>query len=103
MEHVMDNMFYVVFGAVVVYMAYQVLSKGGFRGAIFGSRVLRTVGEISVERKGLISQVVRVHVLENGRAAMELTSKAPLSISMTGFTLSPVQTNQLASFLQQAQ
>ena len=98
----MDNLFYVVFGAVVLYMAYQVFSKGGFKGVIFGSKILRTVGEIAVEKKGLLSQVIRVHALENGRIGIELTSKAPLSISMTGFTLSPEQSVQLISHLQHA-
>ena len=98
----MDNLFYVVFVAVAMYMAYQVFSKGGFKGAVFGSKILRTVGEIAIEKKGLMSQVVRVHALENGRIGIELTSKALFSISMTGFTISPEQSVQLISHLQHA-
>ena len=97
----MDNLFYVIFFALALYIGYQIISKRGLKGAVLGSKIVRTVGEVNIDQKGVMNQVVRVHVLENGRIGIELTSKAPLSISMTGFTLSPQQSQQLISHLEQ--
>lgn len=97
----MESLFYVAFGVVVIFLLYQVFTKGGIKGAILGSKILRTTGEVTIS-KPMMTQVVRVHALENGHIGIELTSKAFLSVSMTGFTLSPDQSDRLISFLQNA-
>lgn len=98
----MEGLFLAIFGLVALYLLYQVASKGGFKGAVLGSRISRTTGEIPVKTSGLMKQVVSVHKLENGNIGIEITSKMPLGFSMTAFALSPTQSDQLIAHINQA-
>ena len=97
-----NYLFFAIFGVIAVYLAYQVVSKGGFKGAILGSRISQTIGEIPLKTSGPIKRVVRVHKLENGNVAIEITSIALLAYSMTGFALTPTQSDQLIAHLNEA-
>jgi hypothetical protein len=95
----LDNLFFIIFGAIVLYMIYQVISKGGLKGAVFGSKISKTIGEIKLKEGGLSSQVLRVHLLENGDVGIEQTAKAFFGFSVTGFTLTQQQSEDLVMFL----
>ncbi len=60
---------YVLFAIIaigLVAFAYRVIKHKGFKAAIFGARILSTVGEVLTRERGLgLSRLsVRVHVLE---------------------------------------
>jgi hypothetical protein len=97
-----ESLFFLAFGSVVAWFLYRLLKYGGFRGAMYGSRVARTVGELALERRLGASKTLRVHVLEDGRIVLEETTRASLSIAMTGTTMSPAETDRLLGLLQQA-
>ncbi len=59
----MDYLFYVFFFGVLGYFAYRMARYGGFKAAMFGARIDRTVGEIDAEKQGLVSVGVKIHVL----------------------------------------
>ena len=99
----MENIFPIVFFGIILYFLYQMFSKGGFKGAIFGSKVIETVGEINLKKVGITNQILRVHKLENGEVGIEHTTKAVLGFSMTGFTITQAQAEELISQLRQTQ
>jgi hypothetical protein len=66
---------------VVVYLVSQVITHGGFRGAMFHARVARTVGEIDLGRRRMAWRTARVHLLQAGDGStqdvgIEFRSKA---------------------------
>ncbi len=95
----MEYIFWVIFGTVLIIMVYRVIIKGGLKGAVFGSRIKNTIGEISLSKNMASSRVLRIHKLENGKVAFELSSKAVLAFSMTGFTVNEKQVEQLIEYL----
>jgi hypothetical protein len=66
----------VVFAAIVGYFAFRFFKYGGLRGALYGSTVVRTIGEVQLERFGGATTAFRVHVLENGRILISLLQQA---------------------------
>ena len=52
---------FVAFGA---FFLYRMFRHGGLRGAMFGARVVRAVGEVSAESQGPVRVVLKVHLLE---------------------------------------
>lgn len=95
----MEFMF-IILGFILIYFIYQVISKGGIKGALFGSKVIRTLGEIPLKESGFYRQYLRIHNLENGNVGIELTSRAPFGFSMNGYSITKLQVDQLIIFLQ---
>jgi hypothetical protein len=79
---------------------------GGFKAAMFGAKIERTIGEVFGERHGGMRAGVKVHVLTGsaGQRAVgiELVAKSPLSYQMIPITLSPSEARDLALLLQRA-
>lgn len=94
-----------VFAAVIGFMLIRFM-RYGFKGAMFGARVQRAVGEATATTSGPISTVMRVHVLERGdpdrAVGIELFTKALLGYSMVPVTLSQSEARKLAALLQSA-
>lgn len=94
---------FVAFG---LYFIYRMVRHGGFRGAIFGARIARAVGEVMAEEKGPIRLSVKVHLLERDSSVklvgLELVAKSIASYQTTPVTLSQQQALHLASLLQEA-
>ena len=93
------EIFLIFSGLALAYFIYQVVRKGGFKGAILGSKITQTLGEIALKESGFSKVYLRVHKLENGKVGIELTSKAPFGFSMNGFSLNQNQLDQLVLFL----
>jgi hypothetical protein len=56
--------FFMIFAAVIATFAYRIEKHGGFKSAMFGSRIERTVGEVRGTEKRLWSSVkLRINVL----------------------------------------
>ena len=97
-----EKLFFIVFFGIVAAFVYRAVKYGGFRGAMYGGRVVATFGDVEVERTGTMKSVMRVHVLDDGRIVLEQSSRALLAASMSGVPMNPVNVDQLISFLQQA-
>jgi hypothetical protein len=99
---VLNNLFWVPFVAVFGFLIFRLLKYGSFRGMLYGSAVARTIGEVELERKWGTTTTLRVHVLENGKVVLEHSSRALLSASLNGNTLTQGETERLIALLLQA-
>lgn len=102
-----ENIFFVVFGCVVAYGIFSVFRHGSFKGAMFGARVVSFVGEVSGPKRGVMSQKLKVHVLDaegpaDPAVGIELTSSGPGSWSMTPISLTSSDAQRLIRLLEQA-
>ena len=64
-------MAFAVVAALLGYFGFRFFKYRGFRGAFYGSRLVRTVGELQLQPFLGISTKLRVHVLEDGRIVLE--------------------------------
>ena len=100
-----EYLFFAVFGGIVLYLLYRI-QKFGFKGAFFGARIVREVGEVQSAPIWLVNQKLRVHLLEadqpNRAIGLELTQTAFMSWSMTPIALSLEESKKLISILQTA-
>lgn len=102
-----ETVFIAILASVVAYFLFSIFRHGGFKGAMFGARVLGQVGEVSAPRRGFMSQKLKVHVLEaadpSGPAiGIELSSSGPGAWSMTPVSLTSSDARQLVRLLEQA-
>ena len=102
-----EMIFFAVFFSIVAYFASSVIRHGGFKGAMFGAKILSSVGEISLAKRGLVSQKLRVHILDSDDPAdrsvgLELKSSGPGAWSMTPIGLSSSEARRLISLLEEA-
>ena len=97
-----EILFAVVFLGVFTFFIVRFVKYGGFRGALYGSRVLQTFGDLELARFGGARTILRVHVLEDGRIVLEQSSRATLAASVSGIPMGPFDVDQLIHFLQQA-
>ena len=101
----MDALFAVVFFAVAAWFVFRATKFGGLRGAVFGARIQRTVGEVLGARRSFLTTVLRVHILEGGpeeAVGIEIVSKGFAAYRMTPITLSLVDARTLIGLLQSA-
>jgi hypothetical protein len=97
-----DLLVYAVFAGVAGYFGYRFLKHGGLRGALYGSAVSRTVGEIDMGRRAGRHLTLRVHVLANGNIVVEQAARAPLGASIQGVPMDPGTADRLIELLKQA-
>jgi len=84
------------------WLGYKVISSGGFKGAVLGGRIAETIGEIPLKNRGPGFHMLRVHKLEGGDIAFEVSSKAAFGFSVTGFSVPPSEAEVLVRLLQKA-
>jgi hypothetical protein len=106
MDYAVETLFYALCVAIAGYFVYRMIRHGGFKAAMFGAHIDRTVGEVTGENKGSLSVTLKVHVLRRDPGeklvGVELVAKTFASYQMMPVTLSVLQAQQLASFLQEA-
>ena len=93
-----------VAAAGAAYFAIQAVRHRGVRGAMFGAPVARTLGELDLGRRGMISTVIRVHVLDAAgtdapAVGLELAARSAGSFGLTPIPLTKEQPGALASML----
>ncbi len=96
--------FWLVFGGLFVLFAFNIIRRGGFKGAIFNARVARTVGEVEGEGPVLAKARVKVHLLEKNAERMiglEFVSTSLASYEMMPLMLSASETRKLITVLEQ--
>jgi hypothetical protein len=74
-----DLIFFGIVACGAGYFIYSVRRHGGLKGAMFGSRILRSVGEVSLPKRYMVSLKLKVHVLKEkkpgeGGVGLELAS-----------------------------
>lgn len=98
---------FVFIGLIAAYFLYSVIRHGGITGAIFGGKISSSIGEVSAYKRGLLSQKLKVHVLETDdpaapRVGIQLTSSAPGSWNTVPIRLSDDGVRELISLLKQS-
>ncbi len=97
---------FVVFGLVAAHLLYKVVRNRGFRGAMFGAPVGRTVGEIALRSRGLVQCRLKVHTLIASSNApqigLEIAHSTVGSWHMTPVSLTADEARQLADALGRA-
>lgn len=94
---ILDQFFWLPPVAFAAFFLFRLIKYGGFRGMLYGSTVLRTVGEVELTRTFGLTTSLRVLVLENGKVVLEYSGG-----SNRGIPLSADHTEKLISLLQQA-
>ena len=103
----LEYLFFGLFGAVVLHLIYQVISKGGWRGALYGAPVIDTVGSMDLGRKGLLRTRLKVHRLEAREPGSPCVGIEFMHTTIGSFNVSPLpltkdQAHMLSALLSQA-
>ena len=100
-----DIIFFSIFATIAGTFLYKIIKHGGFKAAMFGAAINRTVGEVGGSGK-MMKIAVKVHTLGGGEpdkaVGLELVAKTFASYQMTPVTLSASDAKMLASLLQVA-
>lgn len=98
--------FLIVFALVAGRFLLKVLKMGGFKAAMFGAPIERTIGEVSCTTSRLMSMTLRVHALAGGdtdrKVGLELVTKSFASYQMMPASLSATEAKELIQLLQSA-
>jgi hypothetical protein len=100
-----DVLFWLVLAGMVGYFLFNTVRRGSFRTAMFNAHITGTLGEVEASGPKLVSQRLKVHVLErDGRplVGVEVTSKSVGSWEMLPVVLSPSQARELSALLKLA-
>lgn len=98
---------FILIGGAASYFLYSVIRHGGLKGAIFGAKISSSMGEVSGYKRGLVSQKLKVHLLETNdpaapRVGIEITSSGPGSWNTVPIRLSDDGVRELISLLEQS-
>lgn len=97
-----------IFGTVALGLGavlYKIVQHGGFKGAMFGARIDRTVGEVAGGGVKLMKVRLRIHKLGGGldrAVGVELVAKSFASYQMMPVTLSNAEARRLIGLLEVA-
>ena len=102
-----EYLFFAVVALFGLHLLYQVVRNRGFRGAMFGAPVARTIGELDLGRRGMLRTRLKVHCLERRDDAspdvgIELVHTTFGSFAMSPLCLTRDQANSLSALLSQA-
>jgi len=86
---------------------YRIIKNGGFKAAMFGAPIERTVGEVSASRSSrLMNVAVKVHVLGGNSSdkaiGLEFVATSFASYQMMPVSLSTVEAKKLIMLLESA-
>ena len=102
-----EYLFFGAFGLVVFNLLYHVVKHKGFRGAMFGAAIARTVGEMDLGRRGMVRMRLKVLTLEpsgtgSPEVGIEFVTTSVASWHMMPLPLSRSEAVTLSTFLSQA-
>ena len=97
-----ESFFPFVFLPMVAYFGYRFFKHGGFRGAMYGSAVVKTFGDIQLVSHAGATTTLRVHLLADGRIVVEQSSRALIAAAVSGIPMQPIDADRLIVLLQQA-
>jgi hypothetical protein len=97
-----------IFGLMIagffLFFIFNIVRRGGLKAAMFDAKIESTVGDVATTAPALMSQKLKVHVLEkNGEKMLgiEIVSKSAMSYHMLPIVLSQTQARALASLLRE--
>jgi len=106
MHLVFENLFWVIFLGIAGFFVFRMLRYGGFRAAMFGASIQRTVGEVAGLSHPPVSSVLKIHILGGGDpekvVGPEFVAKSFASYQMLPLTLSSSEAEKLVTLLQEA-
>ena len=106
MDWLTENLFWVIFLGIIGYFIFRMVRYGGFKAAMFGFKIEKTLGEVEGHRQPLMSMQLKVHLLEGNppekAVGLELVAKSIASYQIMPITLSETETKKLVSLLQSA-
>lgn len=105
MESNFDYLFVILFVFVAVSITVKMLKHGGFKGAMFGAGIHKTIGEVAGSGPGFGSLSLKIHKLDKPpekSVGIELASKSLTSYQMIPITLSIAEVKQLTVLLDRA-
>ena len=94
-----------IIALVVGTFAYKIVKHGGFKAAMFGSSIKRTVGEVEGSGSRMFRMKLRVHELggsSDKAVGVELVAKSLASYQMLPISLSHQEAQKLIRLLQAA-
>jgi hypothetical protein len=99
--------FFAFFAFVVGSFIYRIFKNGGFKAAMFGAPIIRTVGEVSASRSSrLLNVAVKVHILGGNSpdktVGLEFVATSFASYQMMPVSLSTVEAKKLIMLLESA-
>ncbi len=102
----MEIFVFIGFFCIFIYLTYSIITKG-FRGALFGGKILKTIDDEIKNRKGIIHSKIKVHVIDKTREmensiSIELRQHMYLSGGIMPINLSRTDTLKLISMLEAA-
>lgn len=92
-----------IFAAIVITFVVNAIRHGGFKAAMFGAPIERTVGEVKVTRGAIGSTTMKVHVLRaeaEMKVGLEVVTKSVASYHMMPFTLTAAEAKSLIRLLE---
>jgi hypothetical protein len=104
MSVLLENWFWILFALFVGFFLLQWTTKG-WKGALFGARIVKSYDVIEQDRTGLISGRVRVHLLGTKpqcSVGIEVVFTTPLSWEMKPIKLSVEAAQRLVDDLSAA-
>lgn len=99
-----DYLVFLVFAGVVAFVFHQLATKG-LKGLLFGGKIDKTYGEVTLEKRGMLAGKIKVHkvVSKRGdRVGIELVNRTALSYQLVPATLSKDEARRLIQLLTQA-
>ncbi len=95
----MEDLPFFIFAIFIAFFAFKFFRHGGFKGAMFGSRITQTVGQVDGVGKNLMNNSLKIHKLDNKTIGIEIVSKSILSYQMTPVTLTKKDAKKLSEIL----
>jgi len=99
--------FWILFAGVIVHFLYRAMKNRGFKGAMFGAPIARTVGELDLGRTGPMRTTLKVHHLQarepgTPTVGIEVVNRSVVSFHMLPIRLTSDQAASLRELLLQA-
>ena len=102
-----DILFWVFFATITLFILFRVVKFRGFKAALFGASIQRTVGQVNGPGNSFSpSTTLKIHILSGGQpdrtVGIELVAKSCTGYQIIPVTLSLLEAEKLIDLLEQA-
>lgn len=105
MSDLPEMIFWLMFGGFILFFIFNIIRRGGLKGAMFNATIAQTFGEVQGSGPSLVNTKVKVHLLERNSerlVGLEFLATSFSSYEMMPITLSPTEAKKLVGVLEQA-
>lgn len=102
--HFPSILFWLVFAGMLLYFGFNIIRRGGLKGAFFDATITRTVGVVEAAGVKLVTQRIKVRTLGRNNESLigiEVVSKAIGSYELRPVALSKDQAQRLVTLLRE--